>query len=112
MSYYTEGYVKSVGIRKGKSLAKADKLCIETVAPYKVLLYEKDFALFVAGDGEECVLNGNEERGAKIKGAASLTSVVCNAFDAQFLLVLKQNRSKVRFVFDNKLNALERIVVI
>ena len=112
MSYYTEGYIKSFGISKGETPVKADKLCIEPIAPYKVLLHDKDFALFVAGDGDECVLNGDEECGAKIKGTASLTSVACNVFDAQFLFVLKQTHSRVRFVFNDDLTTMEKIVAI
>lgn len=112
MSYYTEGYVNSVGASIGEKPSKADKLCIETVAPYKVLLGGKDFALFVAGDGEWKNINGNEEMGAKIKSVAVLESVECEGFDAQFLFLLKQTHSKVRFVFNNKLDKLERVVAI
>ena len=112
MSYYTEGYVKGVGVSKGKKCSKADKFCIETVAPYKVLLGGKDFALFVAGDGEDKDINSKEEMDAKIKSVAALESVECKEFDAQFLFLLKQTHSKVRFVFDDKVHVLERIVAI
>jgi hypothetical protein len=112
MSYYTEGYVKSVGVSIGKKSSDADKLYIEIVAPYKVLLGGKDFALFVAGDGEDNDINSNEEMGAKIKSVATLESVKCEEFDAQFLFLLKQTHSKVRFVFNDELRVLERIVAI
>lgn len=113
MSYYTEGYVKSVGATSigGKS-SKADKLCIEVVAPFKVLLGGKDFALFVAGDGEDNDINSNEEMGAKMKSVVTLGSIGCKEFDAQLLFLLKQTHSKVRFVFNDKLQVLERIVAI
>ena len=99
MSYYTEGYVKGVGIGKGKAPVKVDNICIEVVAPYKMLLRDKEFALFVEGNGKDVALKGDE-------------SVECKEFDAQFLFLLKQTHSKVRFVFDDKVHVLERIVAI
>lgn len=112
MSYYTEGYVKSVGVSIGEKSSDADKLCIEIVAPNKVLLGGKDFALFVAGDGKDNDINSKEEMVAKMKRGVTLESVECKEFDAQFLFLLKQTHSKVRFVFNDELNVLERIVAI
>ena len=124
MSYCTEGYVKGVGVSKKENPSKADKLCIETVAPYKLQLHDKDFALFVEekdinsneekdiNSNEEKDINSNEEIGAKIKSVAALESIECKEFDAQFLFLLKQTHSKVRFVFNDELNVLERIVAI
>ena len=112
MTYYTEGYVKGVGIGKGKAPVKVDNICIEVVAPYKMLLRDKEFALFVEGDGKDVALKDDEELNAKIKGASTLESVECKEFDAQFLFLLKQTHSKVRFVFNDELNVLERIVAI
>ena len=112
MNYYTEGYVKSVGVSIGEKCTDADKLCIEIVAPYKVLLGGKDFALFVAGDGKDNDINSKEEMVAKMKSVVTLGSIGCKGFDFQFLFFLKQTHSKVRFVFNDKLQVLVRIVAI
>lgn len=107
MSYYTEGYVAGMAIKKGEIPAKADSISIETAAPYRVRIGESDFGLFIAGNGDRKI-EKIEKTGALMANVP--VNVKCEEFDAQFLLVLKQTHSKVRFVLNDKLNELIGIV--
>lgn len=109
MSCYTEGYITGIAIKNKEIPAKAKSISIETASSYRVRIGESDFGLFVAGNGDRKI--------DKIKKTGALIAhvpdgVKCEEFDAQFLLVLKQTHSKVRFVLNDVLNVLERIVAI
>lgn len=107
MSCYTEGYITGITIKKGETPGKAEALSFEAVAPCRVRIDETDFGLFIDENGDKQLKDG------KIAGALIShvpDSVKCEGFDAQVLLVLKQAHSKVRFVLNDELKVLERIV--
>ena len=125
MKYYTEGYVKTITMA-GKTttspkscpvgqllLAKPTTITIEAIQPFKfdhdgnnLLFMDKDVQpRDDSGDNKPAdeksggTKDRNVVRTASIVDAAS--EFTCETFDAQFLLSLKQSRTRIRFYVDN-----------
>lgn len=134
MSYYTEGYVSKINISCNQALVLpsdcpftgfksliAESIAIEPTQPFKIDVGNGSTPLILFMDGQEGNKkqeNSTGESNGESKQItprsdlrAASTSFTINV-DAQFLLSLKLNHTKVQFEVDLNLDKIETVTVI
>lgn len=130
MSYYTEGYVSKINIscNQASGLSAdcsftgfkpliAESIAIEPTQPFKIDVDNGSTPIILFMDGQEGNKQQENSTGeskqipprSELRSAS--TSFIINA-DAQFLLSLKLNHTKVRFEVDLNSEKIEKVTVI
>ena len=130
MSYYTEGYVSKINISCNQALVLpsdcpftgfkpliAESIAIEPTQPFKIDVGNGNKPLILFMDGQERNKKQENSTGESKQITprsdlrAASTSFTINV-DAQFLLSLKLNHTKVQFEVDLNLDKIETVTVI
>lgn len=115
-TYYTEGYVKEFIVESANMVTGFN---IEAAAPFKFSHEGNECVLFVSDkiDGE--IPRAKESKSPKkvpinaiVTYAREFRYFDCEGVDGQFLMMAKQNRTKIRFHLDSKLEKLVKITIL
>lgn len=113
--YYTEGHVREFTIDK-KGLTSS--IVIEVSPPFKFDYEGEERVLFAVDEADGNTEDDNRaddavKPNAFVKRAHDITKPFdCDDFDSHLLLLAKQNRTKIRFHLDSKLEKLVKITVL